>query len=148
MDELRQFVWFFIVDTKGAFIRKVATSGRPDPYERVMLLLNDHMWHDPATEIVKKDTVEVWEITNNGFVTHPIHIHLVQFQVLSRKNAKGEDVPVNSYEVGWKDTVQVPAGTTTTVAMHFNGFSGEYVWHCHILEHEDHDMMRPLRVIE
>lgn len=137
------------IDTTNARIREVATGVIPDPYGRLMPVLNGHMWHEPATEIVTKDTVEVWNITNLGPVTHPIHIHLIQFQILSRKDADtGEEIPLNSYEKGWKDTVVVPSGTTTTVAMHFTGFSGEYVWHCHILEHEDHDMMRPLRVIE
>lgn len=137
------------IDTTNASIREVSTGAIIDPYGRLQLVLNGHMWHEPATEIVKKDTVEVWSITNLGPVTHPIHIHLVQFQILSRKDANtGEDIPINPYEEGWKDTVAVPSGTTTTVAMHFTGFSGEYVWHCHILEHEDHDMMRPLRVIE
>ena len=137
------------IDTTNARIREVATGVIPDPYGRLMPVLNGHMWHEPATEIVTKDTVEVWNITNLGPVTHPIHIHLIQFQILSRKDADtGEEIPLNSYEKGWKDTVVFPSGTTTTVAMHFTGFSGEYVWHCHILEHENHDMMRPLRVIE
>ncbi|MTP77417.1 multicopper oxidase domain-containing protein [Turicibacter sanguinis] len=120
-----------------------------DPDGRLILVLNNRMWHEPTTEIVKSDTIEVWNIINPTPVTHPIHIHLVQFQILSRTSIEtGEELPIHSYEQGFKDTVEVPSGTITSVAMHFTGFTGEYVWHCHLLEHEDHDMMRPLRVIE
>lgn len=138
------------IDTENPDNTRTLTLGAQlDPYGRLMLLLNGRMFHEPVTEIVKKDSVEVWNIINGGPVTHPIHIHLVQFKILSRTSiATGESIPINSYEQGFKDTVVVPSGSITTVAMHFSGFSGEYVWHCHFLEHEDHDMMRPLRVIE
>lgn len=138
------------IDVKNAAkIRDLRLGTKLDPYGRLMLLLNGHMFHDPVTEIVQKDSVEVWNIINAGPVTHPIHIHLVQFKILSRTSiTTGEDIPINSYELGFKDTIAVPSGTITTVAMQFSGFSGEYVWHCHFLEHEDHDMMRPLRVTE
>lgn len=82
-------------------------------------------------------------------MTHPTHIHLVQFKILSRTSIEtGENIPINSYEQAVKDTVVVPSGSITTVAMQFSGFSREYIWHCHFLELEDHDMMRPLRVTE
>ena len=54
-------------------------------------------------------------------------------------------MPPDPNEIGWKDTVRVEPGLVTQVIAQFEGFSGQYVWHCHILEHEDQEMMRPLR---
>jgi spore coat protein A len=122
----------------------------------------------PATEVVKAGTVEVWRIFNLSADTHPIHFHLVNVQVLSRQPFKvvgGAFTPTGAArgpetnELGWKETVQMHPGEVTTVIMKFDlpvtpfavppsprtgGL--EYVWHCHILEHEEHDMMRPLIV--
>ena len=50
--------------------------------------------------------------------------------------------------MGFKDTVNAEAGKVTKFIVHFTGFPGEYVWHCHFLEHEDHDMMRPMKVVD
>jgi spore coat protein A len=125
---------------------------------------------DP-TEVVQAGSTEVWEIINLTGDTHPIHFHLVNAQVLSRQtfddiNYQGglpsytgiETAPDNN-ELGWKETVRVNPGEVTRVMMTFKlpvvpftvpvsprtgGY--EYVWHCHILEHEEHDMMRPLIV--
>lgn len=129
--------------------RNLSLGAQVDSYNRLMLLLNGRMWHEPTTEIVQSDTIEVWNISNPTPVPHPIHIHLIQFQLLSRTSIEtGEQIPIESYEQGFKDTVEAPPGTITTVVMHFTGFTGEYVWHCHLLDHEDHDMMRPLLVTE
>jgi spore coat protein A len=49
--------------------------------------------------------------------------------------------------MGWKDTVRVNAKTVTRIIVPFEGFAGKYVWHCHILEHEDNEMMRPYEVL-
>jgi spore coat protein A len=56
-------------------------------------------------------------------------------------------VPPDPNELGWKDTVQCPAGTITRVIVRFEGYTGKYLYHCHILEHEANDMMRPFEVI-
>ncbi|HUJ41170.1 MAG TPA: multicopper oxidase domain-containing protein, partial [Candidatus Acidoferrales bacterium] len=90
----------------------------------------------------------------------PIHLHLVRFQILDRrvfepeayyKQGKilytGEAVPPEANEAGWKDTVQAHPGMVTRIITRFEGFTGRYVWHCHILEHEDNEMMRPYEVI-
>ena len=92
---------------------------------------------------------------------HPIHLHLIQFKLISRTpfdvdvyNKTGIIVPTGdveepkNYEMGFKDTVNAEAGKVTKFIVHFTGFPGEYVWHCHFLEHEDHDMMRPIKVID
>jgi spore coat protein A, manganese oxidase len=123
-----------------------------------------------STENVTAGTVEVWRIFNLTADTHPIHFHLVNVQVMSRQPFKvtsGVFTPTGlargpePNEVGWKETVEMHPGEVTSVIMKFDlpaslpftvpfspRFSGkyEYVWHCHILEHEEHDMMRPLVV--
>ncbi len=128
---------------------------------------------DPATETPSANAVEIWQIANLTGDTHPIHFHLVNVQILSRQafrvssykgtpNLMGAPVPPPPQERGWKETVRMNPGEVTTVIMQFKlpanpphvasipvsprtgGF--EYVWHCHILEHEEHDMMRPLIV--
>jgi spore coat protein A len=123
---------------------------------------------DPATEVVRNGAVEVWQIANLTGDTHPMHFHLANAQILSRQPfnvgayngqpsytgpARGPD----RAELGWKDTVKMHPGEVTTVMMQFSlpkvpfivppsprTGGHEFVWHCHILEHEEHDMMRPL----
>ena len=125
---------------------------------------------DPATETPLADAIEVWQIANLSGDTHPIHFHLVNVQIISRQafalssyngtpNLRGAPVPPLPSERGWKETVRMNPGEVTTVIMQFKLPSvpftvpgsprtggNEYVWHCHILEHEEHDMMRPLIV--
>jgi spore coat protein A len=92
--------------------------------------------------------------------THPIHLHLVRFQILDRRRFEGFQymtegtlrylgpaMPPDANEMGWKDTVRVNAKTVTRIIVPFVGYAGRYVWHCHILEHEDNEMMRPYDVI-
>lgn len=132
-----------------------------DHYGRVMHLLNGRMWSDPATEKPKLDTIEIWHLVNHFNFPHPIHVHLVHFEILGRKPFSQEDFdcrgnyrgsiedlnPPLDYEKGLKDVVRAEVGQVTSIVMHFTEHAGDYVWHCHLLEHEDHDMMRPL-VIE
>ncbi len=124
---------------------------------------------DPATETPRAGKVEVWQIANVSGDTHPIHFHLVNVQILSRQPftgyANGSPTGLGAprgpepTELGWKDTVQMHPQEVTTVIMKFSlpnvpfrvpasprTGGHEYVWHCHILEHEEHDMMRPLIV--
>lgn len=85
--------------------------------------------------------VETWALRNPTAVGHPMHIHLVQFQILDR-----DGKPPPAWEAGWKDTVFVNAAETVRVAARFDGWPGTYIYHCHNLEHEDHDMMSQFRV--
>lgn len=131
-----------------------------DHYGRVVHLLNNRMWDAPATEKPKLDTIEIWNIVNHFNFPHPVHLHLVHFEVLGRKPFTPEDLDENGdykldiskldpplkYENGPKDVVRTDPGQVTTIIMHFKEHAGDYVWHCHILEHEDYDMMRPLIV--
>jgi spore coat protein A len=128
---------------------------------------------DTPTETVAAGSTEVWRIFNLSADTHPIHFHLVNVQVLQREAFTGDGLgtPIvlsgmprgpELNELGWKETVQMHPGEAISVIMKFDlGLASvpftvptsprtgghEYVWHCHILEHEEHDMMRPLVVI-
>lgn len=125
-------------------------SGRPLPLT----------WGDATTERPRLDTVEIWRLINVTGDTHPIHLHLVRFQILDRQpfdvarlQSTGElvftgpAVPPEANEQGLKDTVRANPGEVTRLIARFGDFAGEYVWHCHILEHEDHEMMRRYEVI-
>lgn len=126
---------------------------------RLKLLLNNMEWNElPLTETPYNGTVEVWELYNLTLDTHPIHLHLVQFQILNRAsftgNPNGPDLvvgeaqPPDPNEMGWKDTVRANPGEVTRIIARFGPFTGIYPWHCHILEHEDHEMMRPYEVLD
>jgi spore coat protein A len=143
-----------------------------DHFGRVVHLLNNNMWQDPPTEIVELDTIEVWHLVNHFQFPHPIHVHLVDFEIIGRQpfidadfdeNGNFKFNPVNlteaeklargfkepeKFENGLKDVVRTEPNQVTTIVMKFKEHVGNYVWHCHILEHEDNDMMRPLKVIE
>jgi len=91
----------------------------------------------------KLDSVEYWHFINPTNHPHPMHIHLVQFQIV---NVNG--VPQDTSDHGWKDVIVVPpGGGEVTVAAKFSGFLGKYVFHCHNLEHEDFAMMSEFEVI-
>jgi bilirubin oxidase len=99
-------------------------------------------WEDPITENPVLGTTEVWEIHNFTEDAHPIHIHQVQFEVVERQPTSGLPRPPEAWEAGRKDTVIAHPGEITRVRARFD-LPGLYVWHCHILEHEDNEMMRP-----
>ena len=103
-------------------------------------------WDDPITENPDLHATEVWEMFNFTEDAHPIHIHEVQFQVVNRQGIeRGRPRPPESWETGYKDTVISYPGEITRVKAKFD-LPGLYVWHCHIVEHEDNEMMRPYRV--
>ena len=125
-----------------------------------MLVLNGKMWHDQVTELPKLGTTEIWQLIDLLPDIHPFHIHLVNFQVLDRTPidmdeyrktgkivATGPVMLPDPNELGWKDVVRVKPRTMTRVIMRFGPYAGHYVYHCHILEHEDMDMMRPFDVV-
>jgi bilirubin oxidase len=102
-------------------------------------------WKDDITEHVTLNDVEQWEIHNRTADAHPIHIHEVMFQVANRQ-AEGEAPrPPEAGELGFKDTVITYPGEVTRVKAKFD-LEGLYVWHCHIVDHEDNEMMRPYRI--
>ncbi|HMF95761.1 MAG TPA: multicopper oxidase [Vicinamibacterales bacterium] len=109
-------------------------------------------WMDPMTENPGLGT-EVWEIRNFTEDAHPIHIHQTQFHVVDRAPfdpehpdaPPGPARPPEAWETGAKDTLIAYPGEITRLVAKFD-LAGQYVWHCHILDHEDHDMMRPMAV--
>eukprot|EP01012_Entosiphon_sulcatum_P008636 TRINITY_DN14738_c0_g1_i2.p1 TRINITY_DN14738_c0_g1~~TRINITY_DN14738_c0_g1_i2.p1 ORF type:complete len:639 (+),score=66.87 TRINITY_DN14738_c0_g1_i2:2124-4040(+) len=96
-------------------------------------------WDDPVG-MPQLDSVEIWEFGNGLDDNHPFHLHLVQFQVLNRDPA-----PIAT-DVGWKDTLTVGPGETVRLIANFTDFVGKFPIHCHIMEHEDHEMMRQFQV--
>lgn len=162
------------------------------PLGPLMVTLNGQTWTGTITETPSLGTTEEWVIVNPTADAHPIHLHLTQFQVVSRQNMQTakyatdwmalngmpplpDDVvpvaiPIGAYligqptlaplnEQGWKDTIQVFPGQVTIIRVRFAPIDGSgsypfdatqgpgYVWHCHILDHEDNEMMRPYIVI-
>lgn len=90
-------------------------------------------------EVVKSGSVEIWEFDNNtGTEIHPMHLHGLQFQVLSRTGGRGS---IQSWEKGWKDTVLAFPGESVKIIVRFPDNKGKFVFHCHNLEHEDAGMM-------
>jgi bilirubin oxidase len=103
-------------------------------------------WDEPITENPALGAVEVWEVHNFTADAHPIHIHEVTFEVVGRQEVtSGLRRPPETWEAGRKDTVIAYPNEITRVKALFDR-PGLFVWHCHILEHEDNEMMRPYRV--
>lgn len=109
------------------------------------------LWSDPIVTNVATGSSETWEFHNFTIDAHPIHVHEVKFQVRGRRGiAGGPSIVagrgivngVQAWENGWKDTVLAYPGEVTSVSANF-GIAGLYVWHCHIVEHEDNEMMVP-----
>jgi FtsP/CotA-like multicopper oxidase with cupredoxin domain len=106
------------------------------------------MWDDPISTNPTLNTVETWELWNRSADAHPIHMHLVKFEVLNREIIGGGAAGVRAaepWEMGWKDTVIAYPNEVTRVKALFD-IPGLYVWHCHILSHEDNEMMVPFCV--
>ncbi len=158
--------------------RQLALFEGRDEYGRLQPLLGtlaegSLAWFEPITENPMVNDVEVWEVYNATEDAHPIHLHLVAFQILDRRAFEGEvsEKPQVQHdgsigvggtlevteldddarapepnERGWKDTAVMNPHEVTRVIAKFDR-AGRYVWHCHILSHEDHEMMRPYEVL-
>jgi spore coat protein A len=148
-----------------------------DEYGRLQPLLGtladgSLTWNDAITENPMKNDIEVWEVYNATGDAHPVHQHLVAFQIINRESftsdfdtkpqlqhngtygeggiisniVLGDDARLpEPNERGWKDTAIMLPGEVTRVIAKYD-LEGRYVWHCHILSHEDHEMMRPFHV--
>lgn len=177
--------------------RVVTLNTEFDSLGHTGVLLDGQKWTAPVTEVPLVGATEDWYIANMTAATHPIHLHLVQFQVVSRQSYDSLDyyyawtalngdpplsqptvrLPVEPYllgspmapepgEAGWKDTVRANPHEVLKVRVRWApqdadpattkpgdnlfpfdpSFGPGYVWHCHILDHEDNEMMRPLKV--
>jgi FtsP/CotA-like multicopper oxidase with cupredoxin domain len=121
----------------------------------------ERLWMDPVTENPQLGDTEVWEIYNTTADAHPMHIHELAFEVVDREGLllggedgdqvvqpfqlDGDASPPRPWETGVKDTVVALPGQVTRIRARFET-PGQYVWHCHIVEHEDNEMMRPFRI--
>jgi spore coat protein A len=151
-----------LAESSAVKTRQLTLDERMDDVQRSMgMLLNNTPWHAPITEKPVLNSTEIWELVNLTDDSHPIHLHLVRFQVLDRRRfdtfhfqEKGElrftgpVVQPDANEMGWKDTVRADPGLVTRIIVPFVGYAGRYVWHCHVLEHEDNEMMRPFEVVK
>jgi spore coat protein A, manganese oxidase len=143
---------------------------RPSDGYTMIGLLGGKRWDDPISEDPKAGSAEIWAFANTTGDVHPIHVHLVRFQALNRQPFdvktyldSGKLVltgipmaPESNERPAWKDTIKTYPGYITRVIQKFDlpagtptvpGQEFRYVWHCHILEHEDNEMMRPYNVM-
>ena len=117
-----------------------------------------YRWMDPVSENPAVGSTEIWELYNSTADAHPVHIHEVVFEVVDRQEILIDEenhriqiapgsapLPPEPWETGFKDTVIAYPGQVTRVRMQFSS-AGQFVWHCHIVEHEDNEMMRPFRI--
>ncbi len=124
------------------------------------MLLNNTPWHMPVTEKPTLGSTEIWQLANMTEDVHPIHLHMVRFQILDRQpfdayhfsttgrvHYTSGGTPPDPEEMGWKDTVRATGLSVTRIIVPFVGYPGRYVWHCHNLEHEDNEMMRPYEIV-
>ena len=148
----------------------ISERERPSDGYVIIGLLGNARWHEPITEDPKAGSTEIWTFINVTGDVHPLHVHLVQFQVLNRQTfdvptyqQTGKLVftgrpmaPESNERPARKDTVKSYPGYVTRIIMRFDlphgapvtpGQEFLYVWHCHILEHEDNEMMRPYKVV-
>ncbi len=148
----------------------VSEKERPSDGYVIIGLLGNARWHEPITEDPKAGSTEIWSFVNITGDVHPLHVHLVRFQVLNRQafdvptyQQTGKLVftgkpmaPESNERPAQKDTIKSYPGYVTRIILRFDlphdarvtpGEELLYVWHCHILEHEDNEMMRPYKVI-
>jgi FtsP/CotA-like multicopper oxidase with cupredoxin domain len=140
------------VQTRDFRLKQSGTDG----CGRATWEINGLGWTD-ITEYPRLGTTEIWRFINDSGVSHPMHMHLVMFQVLDRdgftKDASGTIIPNGNpqapaaEESGWKDTAMVAPTQILRVIARFEDYKGKYPYHCHILEHEEHDMMRQFQTV-
>jgi spore coat protein A len=153
---------FSKLDASHAVVtRDFVLSEQMDGQERsIGLRINGKGYDDPVTETIKLNSIEKWRFINTSDDAHPMHLHLVQFQIVERQGFNvaamlnggklelvGTPRKPHANELGWKDTAVVIPGDMLTILARFEGYTGRYVFHCHMLEHEDNDMMRPFEVV-
>ncbi len=139
----------------------VLSESMDDKGNSLGMHINGKEYADATTEFPKLGSTEMWRFINTTDDTHPMHLHLVQFQILERRGFDfgtfvrqqgkvqlvGSSRPPAPNEAGWKDTAIVNPHEVLTILVRFEGYKGRYVYHCHMAEHEDNDMMRPFEVV-
>ncbi len=158
---------------EASLVRDIALDEQVDPSDSpIILTLEGKRWDEEVVTKPVQGATEIWRLINPTGDTHPIHLHLVQFEVLDRQpldvdayvrgeglNFTGPPVPREENEAGRKDTVRTNPGEVTRIKAKFDlpaygrielpsgVTASQYVMHCHILEHEDNQMMRPYEVV-
>jgi spore coat protein A len=156
-------------DPFGRLQTMLGTVAPPDEPNPTSSVYGTFLYSEPVTECVKTGATEIWELHNTTADAHPVHLHLVDFRILNREPFTGTVIdkpmaprgtiggyltnvvlsgnarPAEPNEAGRKDTVISYPGEVTRILVTFAS-PGEYVWHCHILSHEDHEMMRRFTV--
>ena len=136
--------------------RDLVLSKMSDPCTGSVWMINGKHFHDPIDEFPLLGSTEVWRFVNNSGVVHPMHLHLTMFQILDRQNfvmmgdsvvTVGDPIPPEPWEAGWKDTAPVYPDQVLRVICRFEDYTGKYPYHCHVLEHEENDMMRQFEVV-
>ncbi|MEV4363309.1 multicopper oxidase domain-containing protein [Nonomuraea sp. NPDC049625] len=167
----------------------VITADRDAHHKSTHLAINQRLFDDPIEDFPRVGTTEIWEYINTSGDGHPMHVHLVQFQLLNRQRfdapaylkayqawiargrppaakpalaryLNGPVTPPAAEEEGWKDTVVTLPGMVTRIGLRFDvpppidgipgtgtAFPATYIQHCHMLEHEDNEIMRPWQII-
>lgn len=169
---------FEVADQYGRIMPTLGNAETETLANGTKVAVGPKAFHDPVTERPQLGTTEVWEVYNATADAHPVHLHLTQYQVLERRsivftdaNADGvpddingdgqvttgvagvddmyvgAQVPLRPEDTGAQDTVLVYPGEMLKLVAKFDK-PGEFMWHCHILSHEDHDMMRPFTVVD
>ena len=161
--KVRKLMLFEGTDAYGRLQTMLGTVN-PAPGNPAGAGFGTFLYTDPVTETIANGSTEIWELYNTTVDAHPIHLHLTNFRILDRQGFTGTLVPkpmgfgaTGGYltrialsgarapalpnEQGRKDTVLAYPGQVTRIVTTFDR-PGEYVWHCHILSHEDHEMMR------
>ncbi len=145
------------IDTKKAVTTRdlVLARSRETVCGGGMWMINGKEWGD-ISERPHLGTTEIWRFINHSSISHPMHMHSLFFQVLDHQPLKakgstyvpdGDPLQPTRAEAGWKDTVAVAPFEAVRVAAHFEDFPGRFAYHCHLLEHEDHGMMRQFEAI-
>lgn len=137
----------------------ILTEKMSDQGRSMGMSINGKGYDDPVTEVVQLGALERWRFINTTDDAHPMHLHLVQFRIVKRQGFDMTAIQAGEVklvgmprapepnEAGWKDTAIVNPRDLLEILVRFEGFTGRYVFHCHLLEHEDNDMMRPYEVI-
>jgi spore coat protein A len=148
-----------LAETPSTITRDFVISEQMNQGWSLGMQINNKGYEDAVTEVVKLNSIEKWRFINTTEDAHPVHLHLVQFQIIQRQGfnpsamQKGRLELVGTprlpapNEVGWKDTAVVSPRDVLTIIVKFEGYPGRYVFNCQMLEHQDNDMMRPYEVV-
>jgi len=144
-----------LAEADAAQVRELVLDRTADPCTGTQWTINGATW-EQITEEPQLGTIEVWRFVNPSGEVHPMHLHLVQFQIIDRQpitvvggvpTPSGPAVAPAAVEAGWKDTVAVGPLEIVRVIARFDDYAGLFPYHCHMLEHEDNAMMRQFRTV-